>query len=362
MKKERLLSLDAFRGFTIAGMIVVNNPGSWDHVYSPLLHSEWAGCTPTDLVFPFFLFIVGVSMWFSFRTFDHKFSKLFLIKVLRRSLVIFMLGIFLNGFPFINFEWHSFRILGVLQRIAIAYAFAAFLCMILNRRLLIISSIVILTGYYLMLIFCGNADPFSLSGNLVKHIDIAVLGENHLYKGFGIPFDPEGLLSTLPSIVTIIIGFLAGNFLDKDLNKESILLRLLLTGVSLMFLGLLFSSIIPIIKALWTSTYVLYTSGLALVTLTFFIFFIDIKKWNLIVQPFVVFGSNPLFIYVFSGILGTLLYVIPIGQVSLKDFTYNYVVQFSGYRSGSLLCALLLVIICWFVAWLLYRKKIYIKI
>jgi predicted acyltransferase len=324
MKKERLLSLDAFRGFTIAGMILVNNPGSWNHVYPLLLHSKWTGCTPTDLVFPFFLFIAGVSMWFSFKTFKYELSKSVTIKIVRRSLVIFMVGAFLNAFPFIDFEWHTFRIMGVLQRISIAYFFAAFLCILLSRRNLIILSVLILACYYLLLNFGGSSEPFSLEGNLVKHLDISILGESHLYNGFGIPFDPEGLLSTLPSVVSIISGFLIGNFLEKIQNKEFSLRRLILTGISLIIAGLLFSFVMPVIKALWTSSYVLLTSGMACVILSLFVFLIDMKGMKKIAQPLVVFGSNSLFIYGFSGVLGTLLYIIPLGKESMKDFLYNH--------------------------------------
>jgi predicted acyltransferase len=363
MKKERLLSLDAFRGFTIFGMIIVNNPGSWEHVYSPLLHSHWAGCTPTDLVFPFFLFIVGVSMWFSFKAFDYKLSKRAFIKIVRRSLVIFLVGAFLNAFPFTDFQWLTFRIMGVLQRIALTYALSAILCMLLNKRNLIIAAISILLGYFLILIAGSGHEPFSLAGNLVRQFDVAVFGEQHLYKGFGIPFDPEGLLSTLPSIATVIIGFLTGSFLESSENKEPVLLRFMLVGALLILSGIIASYAMPIIKALWTSSYVLYTAGLALVSLSFFIYAIDLKGWRKIGQPFIIFGSNPLFIYALSGILGTLVYIITVGETSLKEYVYNnYLIHILGYRSGSLLGALLLTGICWLVAWLLYRKKIYIKI
>jgi predicted acyltransferase len=363
MSKERLLSLDAFRGLTIAGMIVVNNPGSWAHVYAPLLHSKWEGCTPTDLVFPFFLFIVGVSMWFSFKAYDYKLSKASVFKIITRSLVIFAIGCFLNAFPFIDFKFETFRIMGVLQRIAIAYALASMLCLLLGRKNLILSTIIILISYFLILFSGGGSDPFSLAGNVTNRIDLFILGEKHLYTGFGIPFDPEGLLSTIPAVATVILGFLTGNYLDKAENKEAVLLRLTLIGSLLVFSGIVISYAMPIIKALWTSTYVIYTAGLAMIMLSFFIFLVDIKGWKKMAQPFIVFGSNPLFIYALSGILGTLLYIIPVGETSVKEYVYNhYLIHIFGYRSGSLLGALLLTGICWVVAWLLYRKRVYIKI
>lgn len=361
MSKERLLSLDAFRGFTIAAMITVNNPGSWEHVYSPLLHAKWTGCTPTDLVFPFFLFIVGISMRFSLKTYDYKISGSSLLKIGRRTLVIFLVGCFLNAFPFVHFNWENFKIMGVLQRIAIAYGIAAILCLILPKRGLILASVVILIGYFLIL-FVGSPDPFSLTGNLVKHWDVAIMGENHLYRGFGIPFDPEGLLSSLPAVVTVLLGFLTGSYLERTGNKESILLRLMFTGCLLLLAGMWLSYVMPIIKALWTSTYVLYAAGLAMLVLSFFAFGIDLKGWKKVAQPFIIFGSNPLFIYALSGVLGTLLYMIPAGGSSLKGFLYQYLSSILGYNLGSLAEALLLVLICWTIAWLLYRKKIYIRI
>lgn len=361
MSKERLLSLDAFRGFTIAAMITVNNPGSWEHVYSPLLHTKWAGCTPTDLVFPFFLFIVGISMWFSLKAFDYKINRSSLLKIGRRTLVIFLVGCFLNAFPFAHFNWENFRIMGVLQRIAIAYAIAAILCLTLSKRGLVLASISILVGYFLVL-FLGSPDPFSLTGNLVKHWDIAIMGESHLYKGFGIPFDPEGLLSSLPAVVTVILGFLTGSYLERPANKASVILRLMLTGCLLILAGMWLSFVMPIIKALWTSTYVLYTAGIALLVLSFFVFGIDVKGWKKVAKSFVIFGSNPLFIYSLSGVLGTLLYMIPVGDSSLKGFLYHYLSMMLGYNLGSLAGALLLVLICWVIAWVLYRKKIFIKI
>jgi len=200
MNKKRLLSLDIYRGITIVFMIIVNTPGSWQYVYAPLRHSEWHGCTPTDLVFPSFLFIVGVSMWFSMKKYGHTLNTRSVFKILYRTLIIFAAGFLLIWFPFVGKQLSGIRIMGVLQRIALAYGLGALLCLIVKKKYLWIVSAVILLGYWALLYFAGGSEPYSLEGNAVLKFDLLVLGKEHLYGGFGIPFDPEGLLSTIPAV------------------------------------------------------------------------------------------------------------------------------------------------------------------
>jgi len=224
-KINRFLALDIFRGATIALMVIVNTPGTWSYVYGPLRHAEWHGCTLTDLVFPFFLFIIGVAMRFSFDKYDIcKYGPLF-NKIIFRTITIFSIGLLLNAFPFIrqNWDWSSFRILGVLQRIALAYFFASFIVLRLDVKGLVKISFFILVGYWLLLMsygFYSGQDPYSLKYNLILVIDSFLLGENHLYGGTGIQFDPEGLLSTIPSIVTILIGFLVGTMIKTTNDHQ----------------------------------------------------------------------------------------------------------------------------------------------
>lgn len=367
MAAKRLIALDVMRGLTIALMIMVNNPGSWSYVYPPLLHAKWNGCTPTDLVFPFFLFIVGVSMWFSFKKFDKGITKKSLYKVLKRFSIMFLLGVFLNGFPDFNFE--NLRIYGVLQRIAIAYLFAALFCMQFNYKQLLLIFGGILVGYWGLLYFGSNTGPYELSTNIVRKFDLFLLGENHVYKGFGIPFDPEGLLSSIPAIATILLGYFSGRLIEISSGTIDAIKKLFSIGVVSVFIGFTWGFLFPINKALWTSTYVLYTGGLAMVFLALLLWFIDVKglkKWS---NPFIHFGTNPLAIYVFSGIyisaISSLVrFSTPEGdKISGYGYLYEYVfVPLAGNMNGSLLFAIAHIIFFWFLTYILYKRKIFIKI
>lgn len=365
---KRLISLDVLRGITISFMILVNNPGSWKYVYSPLRHAEWNGCTPTDLVFPFFLFIVGVSVWFSFEKYQTKISKVALFKILKRTAIIFLLGLLLNLFPFFDFD--KVRIMGVLQRIALAYGIGSILCLSFKRDKLLIVLAVILLGYWALLYFGSELDPYSLKENIVRKFDLFLFGENHVYKGFGIPFDPEGLLSSIPAVGTVIIGFLVGQTISVE---KSILLKikkLLFHGTILVILGVIWGLFFPINKALWTSSYVLYTAGLGTLFLAFLIFIIDFKGYKTWAKPFVHFGTNPLFIFVFSGLyVKTIIYLIklPVTNSGDKISAYQYMFDeifspIAGNMNGSLLFALTHIVVFWLICLLLYRNKIFIKI
>lgn len=361
---KRLLSLDILRGMTIMLMIVVNNPGSWQHVYAPLLHSHWDGWTPTDLVFPFFMFIVGTAMWYSFKKTDHRLTADMSLKIVKRTVIIFGLGLFLNAFPFIHFQVEGLRIFGVLQRIALAYCAASFLVLTVPIRISYLVSAAILLAYWAILTLLGGANPLTLEGNLVRQTDLALLGESHLYGGYGIPFDPEGLLSTLPSVVNVLLGYFAGKAIDETPDHRKVVYKLLGWGAAGVVLAMLWNPLFPINKPIWSSSYVLLTCGLAAMLLAVLIWVVDLKgisRWS---SPLVVYGMNPLFIYVLAAVWATLLWVIKLpGGQTLQHFIYNdLLASWAGELNGSLLYALHLALLFWAIAWVLYRRKIFIKI
>lgn len=366
-KKERLIALDVLRGITIASMILVNTPGSWSYVYWPLLHAKWNGFTPTDAVFPFFLFIVGVSIHFAFKNFRENEHKRALKKIVKRTLIIFAIGLFLNLFPKFNFE--TVRYFGVLQRIAIAYGIGATLCLFFNKRNLIYITVFILLGYWAILYFFIPENPFGPQTNLVGKIDLYLFGSDHIWKGLGFPFDPEGLLSTLPSIATVLIGSLTGNFLSKRSENSTKIVTLLSYGIGLVLLGYIWGFVFPINKSLWSSTFVCFSAGWAMLLLAFLIWVIDEKKYTAWSKPFIHFGTNPLFIFVFSGLFAkTIIYLIKITNsqgeiVSAKQYLYQDIfVPIAGNMNGSLLFAVAHIVFFWCLVYLLYRNKIFIKI
>jgi predicted acyltransferase len=364
-------------------MILVNNPGSWSFIYSPLQHAKWHGCTPTDLVFPFFLFAVGNAMAFVLPKLKTN-TKLFWIKVLKRTLLIFAIGLFLNWSPFIKWQdneivfkkWESIRILGVLQRIALAYFFAMILCYFLKPKQIIAVSFIILLFYWGLLLFFGNnLDPFSLSGFWGTQIDLTILGISHIYKGEGIPFDPEGLISSITPIIQVCIGYLVGNFIIQKGKCFEMLSKILIAGLALTMLGLLWDISFPINKKIWTSSYVLYTSGLAILTIGFMIYFIEFKNSkNFITQFFDVFGKNPLFIFVLSGFLPRVSAMFRWIQYTDENGKDHYTSFFPWFyetvckpispdlRNGSLLYAIIIILFYWSIAYYLNKKKIYIKV
>ncbi len=361
MAAKRLMALDVLRGLTIALMIMVNTPGSWKYVYAPLRHAKWNGCTPTDLVFPFFLFIVGVSMWYSFKKYGSGLTKDGLQKVFKRFSIIFLLGIFLNLFP--KFDFENLRILGVLQRIAIAYGVAAILCMSFNVKQLFVWFIALLLGYWGLLYLSGSEDVFGLSTNIVRDLDLFIFGENHIYKGFGIPFDPEGLLSSMPSVGTVLLGYFSGRIIERSNGTMKAIKNLIIYGAIGVIVGLVWDVFFPINKPLWTSSYVVYAGGLAMLFLSLLLWIIDVKgfkKWS---QPFIHFGTNPLFIYLFAGIWADLMFVVKIGGTSAHGYLYNNIfVPIAGNMNGSLLFAITHITFFWFLTYILYRRKIFIKI
>ena len=383
--KERYYSLDVFRGATVALMILVNNPGSWAHIYDPLEHAPWHGCTPTDLVFPFFLFAVGNAMAFVMPRFEEAGPALFWKKVLKRTLLIFAIGLFLNWSPFVKWDgenlifkvWGNVRILGVLQRIAIAYFLASVIVFYAKARGAYVIGAIILLIYWFICLIAGSAgDPYSLSGWFGTNIDIHILGISHMYKGEGVAFDPEGLASAAPAIVQVIFGFLVGQYIQQKGKNFEMLTGLMIAGLVIVFSGYCWDMVFPINKKIWTSSYVLYTSGLGILTLSSLIYLIEFKSirgtWS---KFFDVFGKNPLFIFVLSGflprILALLRWVDHIdGTTGKKVYTsafpwfYENVCKnvATDLRVGSLVYALITIAFYWSIVYLLDKKKIYIKV
>lgn len=368
-QNQRLLSLDMFRGLTIAFMILVNNPGTWSSIYYPLRHAEWHGCTPTDLVFPFFLFIVGVSMYLSFKKYEHQLNQTVLLKIGKRTVLIFLIGVLLNWFPFYHEHITDLRIMGVLQRIALAYGIGAIICLKIPIRQLIYVGFGILIFYWALLGFSVAENPYELETNLVRQVDLIVFGKNHMWDGLGLSFDPEGLLSTIPSVVSVIWGYIVGWRIHIVKNKDVLVKEFLFYGFIALFVGWFWDKFFPINKSLWTSSYVFYTSGMAMIGLGGMIEILDIQHRKWLARPFLVFGTNSLFAYILSGILFKVLHYLiqwenESGQIIYGNgWIYENVFRVNlGDMNGSLMYAVSFVIICWIITWRLYRKKIFLKI
>ena len=376
---KRLLSLDVMRGMTIAGMLLVNNPGSWGHIYPPLEHAEWNGLTPTDLVFPFFMFIMGMSAYMSLRKFDCKPSWPVIWKIVRRTVLLFAVGIgiiligrLIRGVGNANLEWskvfdfNNIRILGVIPRLAICYGIGSLVAIFSGRRLIWVI-VVMLVAYAIMLIV-GNGYEFS-ERNVINVVDRAVLGVNHMYtdtvNGVELKFDPEGFLSTLPSIAHTLIGFLAGKMIMARTDNRDRVLNLMVMGTVLTFCGFLFAYGLPLNKKIWSPTFVLTTCGLASLLLGLLIWIIDIngrRKWCAFFRDF---GVNPLFMYVWGTILSICFGAIKIADTSLHAYYYrDFLIPLcAGDETMASCCfAVTFVAFVWIFAYILYRNKIYIKI
>lgn len=362
----RLLSLDVMRGITIAGMIMVNNPGTWKYVYAPLRHASWDGLTPTDLVFPFFMFIMGVSMFFSLRKYDFKLTKESVFKVLKRTVLIFLVGLGLNAFGLIlnngfsGFE--NLRILGVMQRLALAYGVGSLIGLAINHKYILHVAVGILVFYAALLGLTGST---TLSpDNLIAVVDRALFGESHMYKdtmadGTRIAFDPEGLLSAIGSVAHVLFGFYIGKLImDSKKNNELIIRNIFIFGAILLFAGLLLSYGCPINKKIWSSTFVLTTCGFGSLFLALLIWIIDIngkKNWTMFFESF---GINPLYLYVQAALLATLF-----SKIGFSGFMYGSVFQpVLGDYGGSLAWAIFFVVCNWIPGYFLYKKQIYIKL
>jgi predicted acyltransferase len=381
---NRYYSLDVFRGATVALMILVNNPGSWGYIYSPFEHATWHGCTPTDLVFPFFLFAVGNALAFVMPRFRDKGTGYFLKKAFKRTVMIFAIGVFLNWHPFVQWKddelvfkaWENIRIFGVLQRIALCYFFGALICFFFRTRGIVIVSILILVAYWIIsYIFGRGGDPYSFAGYFGTAVDRSVLGVGHMYKGEGVPFDPEGIASTLAAIVQVTGGFLVGQYVKEKGKTWEMLCHIFLAAALLMFAGFCWDLVFPINKKIWTSSYVVYTTGLALVVIGVLIYLIEFRQakgsWS---RFFDVFGKNALFIYFLSGFLPRILALIrwvdytdesgkPVYITPLPWFYHHLCKPISdNLKNGSLVYAFCMVVFYWLIVYLLDKRRIYIRV
>lgn len=368
----RLLSLDVFRGITIAGMILVNNPGPSGQVYWPLEHAAWHGWTPTDLIFPFFLFIVGVSLTLAFaRRVEQEgdSTRELYLKVVRRAVLIYACGFLLAGFPY--FSLSTVRLSGVLQRIAVCYLCAAIIFLKTNWRTQSLIAAALLLVYWGVSAFVAApgfaAGDLSKEGGLASFIDRAVLG-NHIWKGGGRIYDPEGLLSTIPAIVTTLTGVLAGHWLRERREAHEKVAGLFVAGVACIVVGWMWNAWFPINKALWTSSYVVFTTGMALQLLACCYWLIDIKRIKRWALPFVIFGTNALAVFVLSGLAARIMNLWKTTRLdgrpgNLQTYLYEHLFASRlAPANGSLLYALLYVLIWLGLMAILYRRRIFIKV
>ncbi len=367
---NRLISLDVFRGLTIATMVMVNNPGSWNSIYWPLEHAEWNGWTPTDLVFPFFLFIVGVSIPLAFgqRVEVGGTKRDLYLKVVRRTLVIFGLGLFLNGFPYYHLS--EIRIPGVLQRIAVCYFFASIIFLTTKIRTQVIIALALLIVYWLLMTHLAApgfvAGDLSKEGSLASFIDRVVFGP-HIWKQ-GKVYDPEGILSTIPAIATALFGVLTGHWLRSNRSPYEKVAGMFVLGAACVMIGWSWNPFFPINKALWTSSYVFFTGGLALQLLALCYWLIDIKNYRAWTRPFVVFGVNAIALYVGVGLMARLIGLIKVPDVdgtkiSLQEWIYQHLfLSWSSPVNASLAFAICFILVWLGLMWLLYQRKVFIKV
>ena len=358
-KADRLISLDIFRGLTIAAMILVNFPGSWESVYSLLEHAEWAGTTPTDFIFPFFLFIVGISITLSFekQIQNGKSRKQMIKKSIVRALKLFGVGLALRLLPTLDFS--RFELPGVLQRISLVFLACAALYLFTGWRTQIVIGISILIVYWLALTLIPvpefGAGVLEPGKNLTNWIDKVVF-PSYLINERG--YDSEGILSTLPAIVTGISGLLAGKMLLWQTDRKKLVQQFLITGIALLAAGYLVGLYFPVIKKIWTSSFVLVTAGWAFLVYAFLFFLIEIRKLKTGIFPWIVFGSNAIAIYVLADFFETFFI-----QTGIRNNTVFWM-QNTGLhiKTASLLWAIFSLLVCWTAGLILYRKKIFIKL
>ncbi len=428
---SRVDAIDVFRGITVAFMILVNNPGSWSHSYAPLKHASWFGWTPTDLVFPFFLFIVGVSAWFSLRKYEHRLTVRSFWKITRRTAFIFLAGLFLTIFPGFRVDWSTLevsrsylaepavieaqrqaattwwqsctcwadpdafgylRIMGVLQRIALSYGLGCFVCLLWggNFKRLAWSAVAILLGYWWLFYWIPTSDPLGKELNILRMFDITLLGENHLYKGYGLRFDPESIAGSISGAVTVILGFLVGSRIGMAIYGPDTMLDLSNTAksnmttpestattrsmaiqravFSMLFVGPLWilvayvwDLVFPIGKPLWTSSYVLLAGGLATIGLAYCVWMTDVRGWRRGFYLFRAFGSNPLLMFLLAGVFAKTLLRWLYAQDWYHEF-YAWLETATSQNMASLLHAITFVLFLGVIAVLLHAKRIYIRL
>lgn len=439
MANERLISLDVFRGMTIAGMVLVNNPGTWSAIYGPLKHADWHGITPTDYVFPFFLFIVGVAIPIALsKRIAAGLTRDVYYKIFSRSAMIFGLGLVMSAIPFFNFSettipyaikilivlgysaalflylWDkskialivagvtsgivtvfwlagyvvvpynvaTMRIPGVLQRIAVCYLIVSLVYLHTSWRQQAVIGAVLLFGYWLVMTVipvpgCEVTTIDDKACNLAAWLDRTILTENHIWRSAKV-FDPEGILSTIPALVTCLSGVLTGTWLTRKTEtpegatlagRTDTVAGLFFAGTIALVVGWTWSLVFPLNKSLWTSSYVIYTTGIALLTLAACYWLIDIKQIKWWTKPFVVFGVNALALFVFSGIFARLLGMVRLAgpeagkEISLQQWIFNnFFLSWASPINASLSFALAFILFWLFLMWILYRKNIFIKV
>ena len=394
-KSSRILAIDILRGITIAGMILVNNPGNWGRIFAPFEHAEWNGMTPTDLVFPFFMFVMGMCIYIAMKKFDFACNKSTVYKITKRMVLIYLVGLGIGWFAKFCFRWaslleeasfgeqlwymvwpfDSIRLTGVLARLAICYGITALLAVTVKHKNLPYIIVTLLVGYFIILM-AGNGFAYDET-NILSIVDRALLTDAHMYHDNGI--DPEGLLSTLPSIAHTLLGFMVGSLLFKTTDEHSehtdvrtgIILSkvvpLFIVGTILIFSGFLLSYGCPLNKKVWSPTYVLVTCGLASTLLALLIWLIDVKGYRRWSKFFEVFGVNPLFLFVLSDffaiVFGAFRFTVNGTQTSIIGFMYNQVLSpIFGEYGGSLAYAVLFLLLNWCIGYQLYKRKIYIKL
>ena len=399
---NRLLSLDIFRGLTVALMIIVNTPGSWDFVYPVLDHAKWHGCTPTDWVFPSFLFAIGLSMRFSFKPFGYELSQELLLKILKRTVIIYLLYIlFMQYFPFYYLDksgamiWgrrNPVRVLGVLPRLAICYAIGSIICLSVKRQYLPYIAGGLLLSYWAIMYGFGDAgNPYGqvpslnqfigmseeqitawwkiqMTSNAAFKLDYAMLGDAHIYKGEGYAFEPEGILSTLPSVVTVILGYMTGTYIQENTDRAVVIKKLITVGAIFVAVSLIWDFVFPINKKLWTSSYVIHMAGIDMLIIAILTYILDykgIKKWSFF---FEVFGANAIMAYLVSEVPIVLSSRFRIPEADGKfsglfPWIYKHgFVPWAGDLNGSFFFAVWWMFTCWVILYIMYRNKIFLKV
>jgi predicted acyltransferase len=358
--------VDALRGLTVAAMVLVNNPGTWRAIYPPLRHAAWHGWTPTDVIFPFFVYIVGVAIPLALGPrLERGERSAVLRKVIRRSIVIFGLGLILNGFPW--YDWATIRIPGVLQRIAACYLVAAVIYLFTSTRAQAVFTAVLLVGYWLVMTLVPvpgyGAGDLSPAGNLAAYIDRAVLGP-HIWQ-YAKVYDPEGILSTVPAIATALLGVLTGTALRGGRSTAVVAGRLTIAGIAGIVAGELWGFWFPINKSLWTSSYVALTAGLALMVLALCYWLVEVRAYRRWAIPFAVLGVNALVLFFLSTLVARLLSIIRVGAegASLQTVLFDRVfAPLASPVNASLAFALTYVIVWWAIMWMLYRWNIRLRV
>lgn len=368
MQQQRYLSLDVLRGMDVALMIIVNSLGSYETAWSPLLHIQWHGFTLTDLVFPTFLFVVGNAMYFSMGKYEALGNAAVLTKIFKRTALIFLLGFLMYWFPFFDFNSDGSlafrpisetRILGVLQRIALCYGIAALVIHYFKSKGAWWFMGAALALYTLIMWVFGD---LTMEGNAGTKLDLLILGASHMYHGEGIAFDPEGILSTLPSVVNVLAGYLTARFIGEKGNGYETIAKLMICGSLLLLAAQWADLFVPINKKLWTASYVCHTIGLDLLILPVLIFIIEHlgkKSWT---SFFIIFGKNTLFIYLMSEVLVILMYWLPVGDSTLYSWIYENIFRNAGNYFGSFLFGAWVMLTCWIAGYIMDKKKIYIKV